>query len=223
MASPLSRSEIGRQAVNRVVCRLLPFLFLAYIANYIDRANVAYAALQMSQELHFSDRVFGLGAGMFFVGYVFLQVPGAVLVERWSARLYISSITIVWGMTTIAMAFVRTPGQFYASRFLLGLVEAGFFPGVIVYLTHWISYKHRAKATAYFMAAIPVSFILGSPLAAYLLRVHWLGLHGWRWIFIGEGIPAITIGFVTILYLPDRPVDAHWLPQEERAWIVTTL
>jgi ACS family tartrate transporter-like MFS transporter len=223
MATPLIRSEAGERAVKRVAWRLLPFLFLAYITNYLDRANVAYAALQMSQELRFSDRVFGLGAGIFFLGYILLQIPGALLVERWSARRVISGVMFLWGLTTVLLAFVKTPGQFYASRFLLGLAEAGFFPGIIVYLTHWFGRRDRALATAYFMGAIPISFILGSPLAAWLLSVHWLGVRGWRWIFIGEGIPAAVFGVITIFYLSDRPADAHWLAPEERDWIVTML
>ena len=223
MASSTLRPDVGERTGQRIARRLLPFLFLAYITNYLDRANVAYAALQMSLDLHFSDRVFGLGAGIFFLGYVLLQIPGALLVERWGARRCISGIMIVWGMTTVLMAFIKTPGQFYAARFLIGLAEAGFFPGIIVYLSHWISYKDRALATAHFMAAIPISFIVGSPLAAWLLTVHWMGLHGWRWIFIGEGIPAAIFGIVTIFYLSDRPEDAHWLTLEEREWIVNTL
>ena len=223
MASSLLRPDVGDRAVKRIARRLLPFLFIAYIANYLDRANVAFATLQMSQDLHFSDRVFGLGSGIFFLGYVLLQIPGALLVERWSARRCISGIMIVWGMTTVLMAFIRTPGQFYAARFLVGLAEAGFSPGIIVYLSHWTSYKDRALATAHFMAAIPISFIIAAPLAAWLLRVHWFGLHGWRWIFIAEGIPSAVLGIITIFVLSDRPRDARWLAPEERDWIVTTL
>jgi sugar phosphate permease len=223
MSSSLLRPDVGERAVKRIAGRLLPFLFLAYVTNYLDRANVSFAALQMSQELHFSDRVFGLGSGIFFLGYVLLQIPGAMLVERWGARRCISGIMIVWGMTTVLMAFIQTPGQFYAARFLMGLAEAGFFPGIIVYLSHWISYRDRAMATAHFMAAIPISFVVGAPLAAWLLSVHWLGLHGWRWIFIGEGIPAAIFGILTIFYLSDYPEDARWLTPEERDWIVTAL
>lgn len=223
MSSTLLRPGVGERAVKRITRRLLPFLFFAYITNYLDRANVSFAALQMSQELHFSDRVFGFGSGIFFVGYVLLQIPGALLVHRWGARRSISAIMIVWGMTTVLMAFIQTPGQFYAARFVVGLAEAGFFPGIIVYLSQWFSYKDRALATAHFMAAIPISFVVGAPLAAWLLSIHWLGLHGWRWIFIGEGIPAAVFGIITIFYLSDRPDDASWLAPEERDWIVATL
>lgn len=223
MSSTLLRPGVGERTVKRITRRLLPFLFFAYITNYLDRANVSFAALQMSQELHFSDRVFGLGSGIFFVGYVLLQIPGALLVHRWGARRSISAIMIVWGMTTVLMAFIQTPSQFYAARFVVGLAEAGFFPGIIVYLSQWFSYKERALATAHFMAAIPISFVVGAPLAAWLLSIHWLGLHGWRWIFIGEGIPAAVFGIITVFYLSDRPDDASWLAPEERDWIVATL
>jgi len=222
MASPKLGDDVGERTVRRVIRRLLPFLFLAYVTNYLDRTNVAYAALQMSEDLNFSDRVFGLGAGMFFIGYVLLQIPATLLVERCTARRCISGIMIVWGACSVLLAFVKTPGQFYASRLLLGVAEAGFFPGIMVYLTHWIRYKDRATATAHFMVAIPISFIVGSPLAATLLRVDWLGLHGWRWIFIGEGIPAVMIGLISIVYLSE-PDEAYWLTHAERTWIVTTL
>ena len=223
MALAVARSEVGERTVRHVARRLLPFLFVAYVANYLDRANVAYAALQMSIDLRFSDRVFGLGAGIFFLGYVLLQIPGALLVERWSARKCISASMIIWGITTVSLAFIRTPGQFYASRFLVGLAEASFFPGIIVYLSHWVSYRDRALATAHFMAAIPISFVVASPIAAWLLSVHWLGFRGWRWIFIGEGIPAAIIGVVALYYLADWPDQVHWLAPEEREWLVTML
>jgi MFS transporter, ACS family, tartrate transporter len=209
--------------MRRVSRRLVPILFTAYIVNYLDRTNVSYAALQMSRDLHFSDRVFGLGAGIFFLGYILLQIPTALVVEHWGARRLIAGTMVIWGITSVLMALVRTSGQFYACRFLLGLAEAGFFPGIIVYLTHWITHKGRATATAYFMAAIPISFIIGSPVAAFLLHVRWLGLHGWSWIFVGEGIPAVIFGFVAILYLSDRPHDASWLTEEQRDWVVGTL
>jgi MFS transporter, ACS family, tartrate transporter len=223
MTLAATRFDVGEQTVKRVARHLLPFLFLAYVTNYLDRANVAYAALQMSLDLRFSDRVFGLGAGIFFLGYVLLQIPGALLVERWSARRCISGTMIIWGMTTVSLAFIKTPHQFYASRFVIGLAEAGFFPGIIVYLSHWVNYRDRALATAHFMAAIPISFVVASPLAAWLLSVHWLGVRGWRWIFIGEGIPAVIFGLIAMFYLSDRPDQVHWLAPGERAWLVTML
>jgi MFS transporter, ACS family, tartrate transporter len=205
--------------VRKIAARLLPYLFLLYIVAFLDRVNVSFAGLDMTRDLNFSDRVFGLGAGIFFVGYVVFEIPGALLVERWSARKVIARILVTWGIVTVLVALVRTPGQFYAARFLLGAAEAGFFPGVLVYLTHWFRYEDRAKAAALFMAAIPVANVIGSPLAAMILNVHWGGWPGWRWLFVLEGIPAVVLGIVTIYFLPDWPNEAKWLETEESEWI----
>src|ERR1700741_699871 len=212
-------SPVASKTVRRIGVRLLPFLFLLYIIAFLDRVNVSFAGLEMTRDLGFSDRVFGLGAGIFFVGYVVFEIPGALLVERWSARKVIARILLTWGIVTVLVALVRTPVQFYAARFLLGAAEAGFFPGVLVYLTHWFPYEDRAKAAALFMAAIPVANVIGSPLAGAILNVHWLGWPGWRWLFVLEGIPAVVFGAATLFYLPDWPKDARWLAPEEREWI----
>jgi ACS family tartrate transporter-like MFS transporter len=212
-----------RATVGRIAARLLPFLFLLYIVAFLDRVNVSFAALEMTRELNFSDRVFGLGAGIFFIGYVVFEIPGALLVERWSARRVIARILLTWGTVTVLVALVETPGQFYAARFLLGAAEAGFFPGVLVYLTHWFRYEDRAKAAALFMAAIPVANVIGSPLAGAILNVRWGGWPGWRWLFVLEGLPAVVLGFVTIYLLPDWPNQATWLRPEERQWITEEL
>ncbi|MGB2665068.1 MAG: MFS transporter [Candidatus Acidiferrum sp.] len=214
---------IEHSARRRIAIRILPFLWFLYVVAFLDRVNVAYAALEMSHDLRFSDRVFGLGAGIFFVGYVLLEIPGALIVERWSARLWITRIMITWGIITVFVGFVHTAHQFYLVRFLLGAAEAGFFPGVIVYLTHWFTRRDLAKAVASFMAAIPLANLLGSPLAGRVLRVHWYGLQGWRWLFILEGIPAVVFGLVTYFYLTDRPSQAAWLPEKEREWITCEL
>ena len=206
-----------------IAIRLLPFLFVLYVVNYIDRANLAYAALEMSRDLGFTDRVFGLGAGIFFIGYVALQIPGALLVERWSARRSITLIMIAWGALTILTALVHTAGQLYLARFVLGAAEAGFFPGVVVYLSHWFIDEDRAKASGNFMAAIPLSFIIGSPLAGWILGRHWLGLDGWRWLFVLEGLPAILLGAIAFFYLTDWPSQAAWLAPEQRQWVVAKL
>jgi ACS family tartrate transporter-like MFS transporter len=199
--------------------RLLPFLFILYIANYVDRTNLAYAALGMSRDLGFSDRVFGLGAGIFFISYVALQIPGALLVERWSARRMISASMIAWGSLTMLTALVHTPVQLYLARFVLGAAEAGFFPGVIVYLSHWFIHEDRAKATSNFMGAIPLSFVIGSPLAGWILGHTWHGLEGWRWLFVLEGMPAILLGTGAFFLLTDWPSEATWLASEQRQWI----
>jgi ACS family tartrate transporter-like MFS transporter len=204
---------------HKIALRLLPFLFILYIVNYVDRTNLGFAAIGMARDLGFSDRVFGLGAGIFFASYMALQIPGALLVERWSARRVISGCMIAWGMLTVLTGLVQTPWQLYAARLVLGAAEASFFPGVIVYLSHWFQTRDRAKATSNFMAAIPISFVIGSPIAGWIISHHWLGVSGWRWLFVAEGIPAILLGAVTFLYLTDRPAEANWLGPEGRAWV----
>ncbi len=215
--------EVAQGARRRIARRLLPFLFVLYIVAFLDRMNVGAAALQMPAELGFSDRAVGLGAGIFFLGYFLLQIPGALIAERWSARRWIARIMISWGTLTVLMAFIHTVRQFYIVRFLVGAAEAGFFPAVVVYLTHWFRTADRAKAVAGFYAAMPLSYVIGSPLAGLLLGLSWFGLRGWRWLFILEGMPAILLGFVTLLYLTDWPRQANWLRSQEREWITTQL
>jgi sugar phosphate permease len=217
------QTDAGATARGRIAWRLLPFLFLLYIANYLDRTNIAYATLGMKGELGLNDSVFGTASGIFFIGYFALQVPGALLVERWSARLLLGITLITWGALTALTGFVHSPLQLYGARFLLGAAEAGFFPGVIVYLSHWFIEQDRAKAVARFMSAIPIGFIIGGPLAGIILNVHWLGLAGWRWLFIFEGIPAVLLGTLTLFVLPDRPNEARWLPPEESEWLTSRL
>ena len=217
------RGDAGERARRRIAYRLLPFVFLLYIVNYIDRVNVSYANLRMSADLGFSDRVYGLGVAMFYVTYVLFEVPGAVLVERWSARKWIARIMISWGLVTILTGFVKTSGQFYAARFLLGIAESSFFPGMIVYLTHWFRLRERSRAIAGFYIAVPAASLIGSPLAGWLLGVHWWRLAGWRWLFILEGIPAMVLGVITLFYLTDWPAQARWLPADEREWLVNEL
>ena len=212
-------TDLATRARRRIARRLLPFLFTLYVIAFLDRVNVAYAALEMTRDLAFTAEVFGFGAGIFFVGYFLLEIPGALLVEKWSARKWIARIMLTWGIATLLVGFVKTAQQFYWARFFLGMAEAGFFPGIIVYLTHWFRAEDRAKAVALFMAAVPVSNIIGSLLAGLILGVHWAGLPGWRWIFILEGIPAIIFGVITLFYLTDWPEQARWLPPDEREWI----
>src|SRR6266481_4330301 len=201
----------AEHARRRIALRLLPFLFVLYIANYLDRTSVAYAAIGMARDLGFNDRVFGMGIGIFFLSYVALQIPGALLVERWSARGMISATMIVWGSLTALTALVHTPVQLYLARFLLGAAEAGCSPGVIVYLSHWFIREDRAKATSNFMSAIPLSSVLGSPFAGWILSHKWLAVEGWRWLFFLEGIPAIVLGAVAFFFLTDWPGEASWL------------
>src|SRR5213594_2286949 len=191
-----------------IALRLLPFVFVLYITNYLDRTSVAYAAIGMARDLGFNDRVFGMGIGIFFLSYVALQIPGALLVERWSARGMISLTMIAWGSMTALTALVHTPAQLYLARFLLGAAEAAFFPGVIVYLSHWFVQQDRAKATSNFMSAIPLSFVIGSPIAGLILGRSFFAISGWRWLFVLEGLPAILLGVVACFYLTDLPRGA---------------
>lgn len=223
LAAAAVPSGVEDRARHKIALRLLPFLFILYIVNYVDRTNLGFAAIGMERDLGFSDRVFGLGAGIFFASYMALQVPGALLVERWSARRVISGCMIAWGMLTVLTGLVQTPWQLYAARLVLGAAEASFFPGVIVYLSHWFPTTDRAKATSNFMAAIPISFVIGSPIAGWIISHHWLGISGWRWLFVAEGIPAILLGVVTFFYLTDRPTEANWLGPEARACVEESL
>jgi ACS family tartrate transporter-like MFS transporter len=208
---------------RRTMRRLLPFLVLLYLIAYLDRVNVSYAALTMTEDLGFSPAVYGFGAGIFFIGYTLLEIPGTLLVERWSARLWIARIMISWGIVAVLTGFVHSATQFYWIRFLLGVAEAGFFPGIIVYLSHWFPERDRAKAVAVFMSAIPLASIFGAPVSGLLLDRQWLGLEGWRWIFILEGLPAVLAGLAVLVFLTDWPREAHWLEPEERDWLTAEL
>jgi ACS family tartrate transporter-like MFS transporter len=216
-------NDVELRARRRVAYRLLPFVFLLYIVNYLDRVNVSFANLRMSADLGFSDRVYGLGVGMFYITYVLFEIPGAIIVERWSARKWIARIMISWGIVTILTGFVHTATQFYVARFFLGAAESSFFPGMIVYLTHWFCSRDRSRAIACLYAANPAAALMGSPLAGWLLGVHWQSLAGWRWLFILEGIPAVMVGIITYFYMTDWPAQAGWLPQDERDWLVHEL
>src|SRR6266496_6596313 len=216
-------NPVADRCRRRVMRRLMPYLFVLYVIAYLDRVNLSFAALQMKGDLGFTDFVIGLGAGIFFIGYVVLEIPGSILVEKWTARGWIARIMISWGIVAMLMGLMQTKNQFYLLRVLLGAAEAGFFPGIIVYLSHWFRYQDRAKAVALFMAAISISNIIGSPVSGVLLGVHWFGLAGWRWLFIIEGLPAIIFGLVTIFYLTDWPHQAKWLPADEKAWLVSEL
>lgn len=216
-------TDVADRARTRIMRRILPYLFLLYIINYIDRVNVSYANLEMTTDLHFTPEVFGFGAGIFFAGYFLLEIPGTLLIEMWSARAWIARIMITWGIIAVLMGFMNSATQFYWLRLGLGAAEAGFFPGIIVYLTHWFRYQDRAKAVALFMAAVPLSNFIGSPISGLLLGVNWFGLAGWRWLFIIEGAPAIILGVVTIFYLTDWPHQAKWLAPDEREWIAKEL
>jgi D-galactonate transporter len=221
-------NSVADRCRRRVMWRLMPFLFVLYVIAYLDRVNVGFAALQLKGDLAhgglgFTGSIIGLGAGIFFIGYVILEIPGSILVEKWSARAWITRIMISWGILAMLTGFIHSKNQFYLIRFLLGAAEAGFFPGIIVYFSHWFRYRDRAKAVAFLMAGISVSNIIGSPVSGWLMGFSWLGLAGWRWMFIIEGVPAIIGGIVTFFYLTDWPHQAKWLPEDERVWLVGEL
>lgn len=220
-STPLA--DVAQRARHRSARRLLPYLLVLYVIAYLDRMNIGAAALQMPHDLGFNPAVIGFGAGIFFCGYFLLGFPGALIAERWSARKLMGYIMIGWGIVTVFMAFIHTATQFYIVRFLLGATESGFFPGAIVYMSHWFRYQDRAKAVAVFYAANPLSYVIGSPLAGVLLGLSWLGLKGWRWLFIVEGIPAVLLGIITLFYLTDWPHEAKWLRTDEREWITEQL
>ncbi len=204
---------------RKVAWRIVPLVIVIYFIAYLDRANVGFAKLRMASDLKFSEEVFGLGIGIFFIGYLILEIPGALLVEHWSARKWFARILITWGFISAATAFVKTPMQFYVVRFLLGVAEAGFFPGIIVYFTHWFASGDRTRALSGLIMAVPFSLALGAPLSGLLLDVNWFGMTGWKWLFIVEGLPAVVLGVVTLMWMTDRPRDAKWLTQAERDYL----
>ena len=211
-------------ALRKIGWRLLPFLFLLYVVAWLDRVNVGFAALQMNADLKFSDAAFGFGSGIFFLGYCLFEVPSNLILARIGARLWISRIMITWGLISAGMMFVRSPSGFYILRFLLGSAEAGFFPGVIYYLSLWYPAAQRARAIAAFMTAVPVTGLVGGPLSGLLLAMNGRGgLAGWQWLFLGEGVPAIVLGVVVLFYLTERPEVATWLTPDERESIVAEL
>jgi ACS family tartrate transporter-like MFS transporter len=208
----------------RVSFRLLPFLMLAYLVCYIDRVNAGFAALQMSKDIGLSGTVFGLGGGIFFIGYALFEVPSNLALQKFGARRWICRIMITWGVVSAGMAASIGPNSFVALRFLLGVAEAGFFPGVILYLTYWFPAEQRARIIGIFMVAIPVSGFIGSPISGALLGLNgWLGLRGWQWVFILEAAPAVLLGFVCLAWLTDSPANATWLTPDQRAWLTDKL
>jgi D-galactonate transporter len=214
---PVERS-IEEGAYHKVARRLVPFLMVCYVGNYLDRVNVGFAKLQMLSDLRFSETTFGLGAGIFFLGYFLFEVPSNIVLHRVGARLWIARIMISWGLLSACMLLVRTPWQFYGVRFLLGVAEAGFFPGIILYLTYWFPSARRARIVALFMSAIPLSGLVGNPLSGWIMQsasgAH--GLAGWQWMFLIEAVPSVVMGVCVILYLDNGIRAAHWLSEPEK-------
>jgi len=217
-------TDIERVIVNKVSWRLVPFLAILYVFCLIDRTNVSIATLQMQPALNFSNEVYGTGAGIFFLGYFLFEVPSNLIMERVGARRWIARIMFTWGLLSSAMMFVRSPASFYTLRFLLGVAEAGFFPGVVLYITYWIPATSRARAMARFLALTAVLGLFANPLGALLLQMDgWLGLAGWQWLFLIEGMPSVILAFVVFAVLPDKPGDTNWLTDDEKRWLAARL
>ena len=217
-------SELERATMRRVAWRLLPFLILCYLIAIIDRGNIGMASLQMNHDLGLSPAIFGFASSLFFVSYFLVEVPSNLALQKFGARIWIARIMITWGLVSAGTAFVQGANSLYFMRFLLGAAEAGFFPGVLLYMTYWLPAAYRARMVAIFMVAIPGANFLGSPLSGYLLTLDgWMGMRGWHWLFILEGIPAVLLGIACLFVLTDRPSQAKWLNDDQRNWLVNRL
>lgn len=212
--------SIEARTIRKIRIRILPFLFLLFVVAFLDRINIGFAALTMNKELAITSQQFGLIAGIFFFGYFIFEVPSNLLLHKIGARIWFARILITWGILATLTGFAHTVHQLYVLRFLLGLAEAGFFPGIVLYLTYWFPQREQAQAVALFQTALPVTTILGAPVSGLILdHVHWLGVSSWRWLLVSEGIPAIVCGLLTYVLLPSRPAEAKFLTPEEKEWI----
>lgn len=222
---PTSERTVEARTIRKVALRIVPFLMICYFVSFVDRVNLGFAALDMVRDLRLSPTVFGFGGGIFFLSYFLCEVPSNLLLARVGARRWIARIMLTWGIFAAAMALVTGPGSLYLMRFLLGAAEAGFFPGVILYITYWFPAEYRARIIGWFTVAIPVSSFLGSPISATLLVATdgWMGLRGWQWMFILEALPAVVLGFICFVVLSDGPSDATWLRPDERTWLLARL
>ncbi|MFF2853537.1 MFS transporter [Peribacillus sp. NPDC058002] len=216
----LASSTLENRTVRKVTRRIVPFIFLLYIVAYLDRANIGYAGLEMNKELGLTSEVFGIVAGIFFLGYFIFEVPSNILLQKYGARVWIARILVTWGIISVATGFAQNDTQLYFIRFFLGVAEAGFFPGIILYFTYWFRAKERAVTISMFSMAIPVSYIIGAPLSTWIMdNINWMDISGWRWMFILEGVPAFLLGIATYFLLTERPKDAKWLTKEEKQWL----
>ena len=215
-----STNTFEHKTMGKVTKRLLPFLMLLYLIAYLDRSNISVAALQMNADLGLSAKMYGLGAGLFYVTYILFEIPSNVILVKVGARRWIARIMVTWGIIAIGMAFIQTPHQLYGMRLLLGTAEAGFTPGIIYYLSQWFPSDNRAKAMSYFYIAAALASVIGLPLSGALLELHGVfGFAGWRWLYLIEGLPALVLGFVVLKYLPDNIESAKWLVPEQRIWL----
>jgi MFS transporter, ACS family, tartrate transporter len=222
---PLGDSAtIESRTIRKLQLRLLPFLFLLYVIAFVDRINIGFAALTMNKELAMTSQQFGFAAGVFFFGYCLFEVPSNLLLHKIGARIWIARILITWGILAALTGFVHTVHHLYVLRFLLGLAEAGYFPGIVLYLTYWFRQREQARVLALFMTALPVTSIVGAPISGLILdQAHWLAFSSWRWLLILEGLPAVLFGVLTYFVLPNRPADAKFLTSEEKEWLGTSL
>jgi ACS family tartrate transporter-like MFS transporter len=219
-----ANTELAERALARISRRLIPFLFILYVFAYLDRVNVGYAALFIRRELNFSDTVYGTGAGLFFLSYAIFEVPSNLILMRVGSRRWIGILMVAWGFISASMPLARTPAEFYALRFLLGAAEAGFFPGIVLYFTAWFPKQLKARTLARFMSATAIAGVVGAPFSNLLLRLHGVaGIAGWKWLFVGEGVPSIFLGLLVFWVLTDTPADATWLPHDEQQWLIETL
>jgi MFS transporter, ACS family, tartrate transporter len=222
ITSPVA--EIEARTIRKIRIRILPYIFLLYIVAFVDRINVGFAALTMNKELYINSQQFGLLAGVFFFGYFIFEIPSNLLLHKLGARIWIARILFSWGIVAAMTGFVQNISQLYLARFLLGVLEAGYFPGILLYLTYWLPQREQARAIAQFMAAIPVTYIVAAPVSGLILdHVHWLTISSWRWLLILEGVPAIICGVLTYFLLPSRPAEARFLTQDESIWITREL
>lgn len=224
MIDAAQSEHLERRTMRKVTMRIVPFLMVAYFLAYLDRINIGFAALEMNRDLGLTSTVYGWAAGIFFLAYIVFEIPSNLIMERVGARIWIARIMISWGLVTAATAFVVGPTSLFFARFMLGFAEAGFFPGALLYLTYWCPAAYRAKIIASFSISVPLSGFVGSPISGALLGLDGLlGLHGWQWLFIVEGLPAVFVGLLVLVYLPSRPQQAAWLSPAERDWLVQTL
>ena len=212
--------SVESSVIKKTMLRILPFVFICYVVAYLDRVNIGFAALEMNADLALSAEIFGLLSGIFFLGYVVFEIPSNMIMSKVGARFWIARIMITWGIIEILTGFVQNSTHLYIARFLLGIAEAGFFPGIILYFTYWFRGKERGRASAFLLLALPVGTIIGAPLSTWIMdTITWGGLAGWRWMFILEGIPAVALGVITLFFLSNRPKDAKWLSDEEKNWL----
>src|SRR5260221_7982659 len=216
--------SIGTKATRKLRFRILPYLFLLYVISYLDRINIGFAALTMNKELAITSQQFGLLVGIFFFGYFLFEIPSNLMLHKIGARVWIARILISWGIVAMLTGLTRNVSQLYVARFMLGLAEAGYFPGIVLYLTYWFRQREQAQAIALFLTGLPITSIVGAPLSGLILdHAHWLGVSSWRWLLILEGLPAIVCGLVTLFVLPSRPADAKFLTPDEKEWLRTDL